>query len=327
MTHTDTLTGRKLDAVEKTYEILSNDGSVEHVLEIIRTVLQARWLVLEIQSLEGHQRDRQVFYTATHNAELQKSTNSCDAIITHGTTSDSQYRLYLHGLSVKNDLIEQTASDLLRHLCRAYNLAKQQQRVQVEHGFYVATLDRLAVGTIFLNKHGKILQTNKIAQDILDAKDGLMRIRSNLAANDPQTNTHLQSCLRARPEPEEEHEDSLPLIVRRSSNKRDLGILIKRTGAQGTSNKDVATVIILRDPDHSTPIEKLALRKLFAMTSAEAEVACLLTAGKTLDDAASTLNISKNTARTHLRSIFSKGDISRQTELLRVILSSVAVFG
>ena len=52
-----------------------------------------------------------------------------------------------------------------------------------------------------------------------------------------------------------------------------------------------------------------------------------LAAGLSLEDAASSLDISRNTARAHLRSIFSKSGITRQTELVRLMLNSAVVLG
>ena len=43
-----------------------------------------------------------------------------------------------------------------------------------------------------------------------------------------------------------------------------------------------------------------------------------------LEEAAEALNIRRNTARAHLRSIFSKTGVRRQTELVRIMLNSVA---
>ncbi|MFK0573079.1 helix-turn-helix transcriptional regulator [Endozoicomonas sp.] len=51
------------------------------------------------------------------------------------------------------------------------------------------------------------------------------------------------------------------------------------------------------------------------------------TNGLTLDEASETLFISRNTARVHLRSIFSKTGVTRQTMLVRLILKSVAPLG
>ena len=50
----------------------------------------------------------------------------------------------------------------------------------------------------------------------------------------------------------------------------------------------------------------------------------LLADGLSLDEASEALGMSRNTARTHLRSIFSKTGVSRQTLLVRLILKSVA---
>ena len=42
------------------------------------------------------------------------------------------------------------------------------------------------------------------------------------------------------------------------------------------------------------------------------------------DEAAEQLNIRKNTARAHLRSIFSKTNVTRQTSLVTLLLSSMS---
>jgi DNA-binding CsgD family transcriptional regulator len=53
----------------------------------------------------------------------------------------------------------------------------------------------------------------------------------------------------------------------------------------------------------------------------------LLGDGLTLDEAAHALSISRNTARAHLRSIFAKTGVTRQTMLVRLIVTSLAQLG
>jgi len=55
--------------------------------------------------------------------------------------------------------------------------------------------------------------------------------------------------------------------------------------------------------------------------------ALLLTNGLTLEEAAEESGISKNTARTHLRAIFSKTGVTRQATLVRILLGSVVPLG
>jgi DNA-binding CsgD family transcriptional regulator len=64
-------------------------------------------------------------------------------------------------------------------------------------------------------------------------------------------------------------------------------------------------------------------RQLFDFTPAEANFDVELVNGLSLDEAAIKLGIRRNTARAHLRSIFMKADVTRQSELVRVLLNAV----
>ena len=61
------------------------------------------------------------------------------------------------------------------------------------------------------------------------------------------------------------------------------------------------------------------LRRIFQLTAAEARLAANLAGGRSLDDAASALGIGKETARTHLHSVFLKTGTHRQSELVAVL--------
>ena len=65
-------------------------------------------------------------------------------------------------------------------------------------------------------------------------------------------------------------------------------------------------------------------QQLFQLTPAETALAIQMANGLSLEEAAELLGIRRNTARAHLRSIFSKTGVRRQTELVRLFLNSVA---
>ena len=61
------------------------------------------------------------------------------------------------------------------------------------------------------------------------------------------------------------------------------------------------------------------VQALFDFTPAEARVALALGEGASVDDAARRLGVSRETVRTHLRAIFSKTGVSRQSALVRLL--------
>ncbi|MFD2272759.1 helix-turn-helix transcriptional regulator [Undibacterium arcticum] len=86
-------------------------------------------------------------------------------------------------------------------------------------------------------------------------------------------------------------------------------------------------MIYIRDPEHKAQAPHDIVRQLFSFTPAETNLAMQLANGLSLEEAAEELGIRRNTARAHLRAIFSKTDVTRQTELVRILLNSVATLG
>lgn len=82
------------------------------------------------------------------------------------------------------------------------------------------------------------------------------------------------------------------------------------------------SVIFLCDPSREIHASEEALRKLYAMTTAEARLACELANGNSVDEAAARLNIKPNTARSHLKKVFSKTHTKRQGDLVRILTST-----
>ena len=86
-------------------------------------------------------------------------------------------------------------------------------------------------------------------------------------------------------------------------------------------DKMPAVLVTIADPDCIPEPSPHWLRRLFALTTAEARLAMLLFAGSTLAEAASALGISQATARVHLAHIFRKTRTARQAELIRLLMS------
>ena len=88
-----------------------------------------------------------------------------------------------------------------------------------------------------------------------------------------------------------------------------------------------SAAVFISDPDLQESTSRPILGALFELTPAEANLATLLARGLSLAQVSVAQNISQHTARAQLKSIFAKTGVSRQAELVRLVLKSVASLG
>jgi DNA-binding CsgD family transcriptional regulator len=84
-------------------------------------------------------------------------------------------------------------------------------------------------------------------------------------------------------------------------------------------------VVFLDDPTRRPTASIRVLCKLFGLTPGQARVLALLVAGRSLQDAASQLGISAQTAKTHLKALLLRTETHRQADLVRLVMSSPGV--
>ncbi|MCU1765993.1 LuxR C-terminal-related transcriptional regulator [Pseudomonas protegens] len=217
------------------------------------------------------------------------------------------------------------------HLERSIKMHMKLNRIETERNLYAGAVDQMAVGTIILDETGKVLQTNQVAERLIQEKDGIKLVNDGLqvgTARDTQEFRRLvkQSLL--------SHKRSNPSVVealrvQRPSGRADLGIIVRSVplSAWSEGTRCPTVVIFISDPEQQSCAPQEIVRVLFDFTPAETQLAMLLANGLTLDEASQELGISRNTSRAHLRSTFSKTGVTRQTMLVRLILRSVATLG
>lgn len=217
---------------------------------------------------------------------------------------------------------------LLPHIKRALNLHLSINQDRKVSTLYSHAMTQLLVGVVILDQNGVVMDCNPAASTILALKDGLTVEGEQLEASYADDNRKLQKLLR----------DALnglsndrlgvteAMSVTRPSGKLSWGLILQRISSdQWTEGKQRPSVaVFVRDTEgRVAPSVRLA-QQLFHLTPAETALAIQLANGLSLEEAAEVLNIKRNTARAHLRSIFSKTGVRRQTELVRTFLNSVA---
>jgi DNA-binding CsgD family transcriptional regulator len=215
-------------------------------------------------------------------------------------------------------------------LKQALNLHGRFGQMETEMQLYANVMSSMLVGSVILDGAGAILRSNNVAQAILAEKDGLSVTAGVLSAEYRSEGRELQRLIRqtlAMPPGQPAMAEALSLS--RPSGRASLNLLIRPIPLSECSegpNRPTA-VVFIRDPEHRTQPPVELVQRLFHFTPAEAKLALLLTDGLSLDEAAEAMKIRKNTARAHLRAIFSKTGVTRQITLVRLLLTSVASFG
>jgi len=220
---------------------------------------------------------------------------------------------------------------LLPHLKRAVQIHSQLDLIESERKLLAGTVDRMLVGTIILDERGAILKTNDLAREMVRAGDGIREVNGAIQAVSAAENRELQRLIKQALNGNTADAPAIieAMSINRLSGRGKLGVLIRSNplGEWSEGQRRPSVAVFIRDPERRSEASVEMVRRLFDLTGAEASLAIALANGFTLEDAAGQLGIRKNTARAHLRSIFSKIGISRQTTLVRTLLSSVIWLG
>lgn len=223
-------------------------------------------------------------------------------------------------------------SFLLPHIRRALNIHNLIDRSQSLGTLYSQAISRLSIATLLIDENGKVIEKNVFAEEILDSADGLKLVGGRLEASYPSDNRELRRLIKDAFEVKRSETDKIlpeAMSVTRPSGEVSLGLVIESipTSNWAEGKGQPVAVVYIRDAVGKLQASSEVAKKLFGLTPAETALSIKLADGLSLEEAAEALNIRRNTARAHLRAIFSKTGVRRQTELVRIFLNSVAALG
>jgi DNA-binding CsgD family transcriptional regulator len=219
---------------------------------------------------------------------------------------------------------------LLPHLERSIRLQTCISRTERERAVYAGAVEQLLVATIILDEQGRVLSTNAAAAALLQSGTGVTLVDNRLRLSDKAAHREftglLSAVMQARRQPVPQAASAMH--VPRPDAQPDLGLVVRAVSpAGGPEGRGIPSIaVFIRDPQQATEPPQQVISRLHGLTPTEASLAMLLANGQTLDEAATELCISRNTARAHLRAVFAKTGVTRQSGLVRLILNSVASF-
>jgi len=206
---------------------------------------------------------------------------------------------------------------LVPHLSRAWSVQRRLHLLAAGE----SVLDTLPLGVVFLAPDGTAVYCNRAAEENFRSNDGLLLRNGRLCAADRVADARLGRAVKEAASPCASLGQAAVSIPRRSL-RRDYQVVaapLRRRFRQFTGTREPVAVALITDPEKQAPASTDLLTQTYKLTPKEAMLAAKLFEGKSLERAAADLAITYETARTHLRRIFSKTGTSRQAELLLLI--------
>lgn len=184
-------------------------------------------------------------------------------------------------------------------------------------------LETIRCGVIHLDQRGRIVEINDRALGILRRADGLSDQGGFLGAWLPDDNASLQRLVARALPPFGSQGFSGSVTIGRLSRQPRLAVHISPvTDSQlGYRNRRVAALVLVVDPAGQPRINPRLVAESLGLTPTEARVAAMLSEGKTVRDIAATMGRQEGAIHWLLHQIYEKNGISRQVDLVRMVLS------
>ncbi len=245
-----------------------------------------------------------------------------------------------HIVFYRNALFDQRHVRLLQRLAPHLRRAlRTQERLidvarRVEH--LEASLDQIHAGVFVVDADARVLFCNRKGEAIAQEADGLAVRHSQLRLAHPDESRKFEGAVRAAAVAAHGRASVTAdsIAVSRPSRRRPLSLLIIPVRARAATQwpllplglgRRPAVLVTVTDPEDVARPPEGHLACLFGLTPAEARLAAALAARQTLEEYAERAEITIGTARWTLKRVLEKTGCRRQSELVHLIATSVAV--
>ena len=217
--------------------------------------------------------------------------------------------------------------EILPHLKRALNIHSEFTHLRLKQDALLMGLDRLVIGLILYDRNAKPVYINPTARAIIKQHPALQVLEDDLVLTNPDDEKNLRKTIidAAEIDPEDSWKQSVAIGITHPDVESPLPLLVTPMHAHLiTSDLDyegAKVAVFLSDPNLQQPISIDSLVSVYNLTPSEAQVAISLANGHSIDEIANRSNHSAHTIRSQLKSVFRKTGVSRQSELIKLLLT------
>jgi len=218
-------------------------------------------------------------------------------------------------------------NELLPHLRRALNIHSEFTHLRLRQDALLMGLDRLVIGLILYDRNARPVYINPTAKVIIEQHPALQLVDGDLFLTNPEDERNLRKTIADTTEidPDDSWKQSVAIGITHPDVEALLPILVTPMHAHLiTSDLDyegAKVAVFLSDPNLQQPISIESLVSVYNLTPSEAQVSISLANGHSIDEIAKGSNHSVHTIRSQLKSVFRKTGTSRQSELIKLLLT------
>ena len=216
-----------------------------------------------------------------------------------------------------------TIKRLLPHIRHFIRVRQALVRAEAHETTVTALLDNPRIGVLELDRRGRIMEGNDRARSILRHGDGLLDRNGMLRARAPADQVRLERLVAAALPVGGAIAVSGSMLLGRSSGLPPFVVHVKPAvvpqpdyGARRT-----AALVLIVEPGSQHRIDPGLVATALGLTPMESRVAAWLAEGRSVDEMAGAMGNTKHAVYWHLQRIYRKLSISRQAELVRLVLS------
>ena len=217
---------------------------------------------------------------------------------------------------------------LIPHIRQFISVRQALVRARAGDTTVTALLDNPRIGVLHLDRRGRIMAVNDRARRILrqgkelSDRDGVLRARKSA------DQLRLERLLAGALPTSGAVAVSGSMLLGRPSGLPPLVVHVKPVAVPQPDYgaRHVAALVLIVEPGSRRRIDPGLVARTLGLTQAESQVAVWLAEGKSVRDMAEARGLTEGAIYWHLKQIYQKQPISRQVDLVRLVLS-IAEFG
>lgn len=218
-----------------------------------------------------------------------------------------------------------TMQRLLPHVRQAMDTKFRLAAARRENQSVFDAFDSLEEGCILIDGAGKILHVNEQAARIVSANDGLDVADRCLAFSDHAASASYALALGTLELAEGDGQDLAlrNFQARRPSGERSFIVHLRQLPIAHEINPYVSpasAAVFIRDPSRFLRLDDTLLQQSYGLTAAETDLAAHLDRGLSLREIARLRDVAITTVRSQLYALMGKLAVSKQTDLIRLLV-------